>query len=138
MPLIPFAMIPVAALMAGGSRWANLATIAVTSLSLIGGVEMLLFQGAGGRIPPQVLEPLADAVWPLWTGQVPYPSWRFGEQFGENLVSLSVPERIKRMAPHWRFIQYLPLAMIQCLAIAGLWHSCLRRTPRADSEITSC
>ena len=55
-PLIPFAMIPVASLMAGGSRWAKLATIAAACLALIGGVEMLLFQGAGGRIPHQEID----------------------------------------------------------------------------------
>ncbi len=130
-PLIPFAMIPVAGLMAGGSRWAKTATIAAASLALIGGVEMLLFQGAGGRIPDKeqnqlrqvrpLTEPLAGAVWPLWTGEDPSPSWRFGVGFAENLVSLSAPELIKRLAPRWRFVQFLPLVLVQCLAIVGLW-----------------
>ena len=120
-PLIPFAMIPVADLLAGGSRWAKSATIVAAGLAMIGGVEMLLFQGAGGRIPHQEAEPLANAVWPLWTGREPYPAWQFDEQFSQNLVSLSAPEGIKRLAPRWRFVQFLPLVLVQCLAIGGLW-----------------
>ncbi len=145
-PLIPFAMIPVAGLMAGDSRWARLATIAAAGLGLIGGVEMLLFQGAGGRIPHQQVdrsgqvreldEPLANAVWPLWTGRDPYPGWRFEEQFGENLVSLIAPERIKGLPPRWRCVQFLPLVLIQFLAIAGLWRTCKSRPVVPNAKTT--
>ena len=139
-PLIPFAMIPVAGLMAGGSRWAKLATIATAGLATIGGVEMLLFQGAGARIPHQEMtssgqvrdlkEPLAKVVWPIWTGQDPSPSWRFGR----NLVTMSAPESIKRLSPRWRFVQFLPLVLVQCLAIVGLWRFCIGRASRPDSQ----
>ena len=67
-PLIPFAMIPVAGLLAGSSRWARAATMVGISLALIGGVEMLLFQGAGGRIPHEGIDdrgqqrPLAEPL----------------------------------------------------------------------------
>ena len=120
-PLIPFAMIPVAGLIGGDSRLAKVATATASVLGLIGGIEMLLFQGAGGRIPHQELEPLSNAVWPLWTGQVPYPGWQFGEQFSPTLVSLFMPETIKRLSPSLRFIQFLPLVLVQVITIAGFW-----------------
>ena len=60
---------------------------------------MLLFQGAGARIPQQETEPLAGAVWPLWTGYDPSPYWQFRGNFAENLVSMSAPETIKRLSP---------------------------------------
>ena len=40
-------------------------------LAVFGGVEMLLFQGAGGRIPHFVNDPLVMDVWPRWIGQAP-------------------------------------------------------------------
>jgi hypothetical protein len=128
-PLIPFAMIPVAGLLADTSCWSRVAAVAGIGLALIGGVEMLLFQGAGGRIPHEgidarglqrpLAEPLAEQVWPLWTGQTPNPSWRYGEQFSRNLVSLAVSNRLDRLDPRWRFVQFLPLILGQALAIAG-------------------
>jgi hypothetical protein len=132
-PLIPFAMIPIAGLLAGRSRWARAATIAGACLALVGGVEMLLFQGAGGRIPHEerddrgqdrrLNEPLAEQVWPLWTGQDPYPWWQYGEQFCRTLVSLRMSDRLNRLAPRWRFVQFLPLILAQALAIVGLRRS---------------
>ncbi len=92
---------------------------------------MLLFQGAGGRIPDKggdhrghrrlLNEPLAEQVWPLWTGQAPSPSWQYGEQFCQNLVSLRLSDRLNRLAPRRRFIQFLPLILAQALAVVGLW-----------------
>ena len=99
-PLIPFAMIPVAGLLAERGRWRRALTLVAATLALIGGVEMLLFQGAGARIPNEVLdddamrkvalaEPLRDAVWPLWTGK-PLPPRR-----GTSTDS-------HRISPRWR------------------------------------
>src|SRR5262249_25104002 len=79
LPALPFAMLPVAALLATGSPWAAPATIAAIVLSSLGGVEMLLFQAADGRIPPAISDPFFDSMWPLWTGG-PVPEWRFGER----------------------------------------------------------
>ena len=130
-PLIPFAMIPVAGLLAGRTRWARAATIAGACLALAGGVEMLLFQGAGGRIPDKegdhrghhrlLNEPLAEQVWPLWTGKDPHPYWQFHEQFCQNLVSLRLSDHLNRLAPRWRFVQFLPLILAQVLAVVALW-----------------
>ena len=119
LPLYPFAMLPVAALLAGSSRWARLAAIAALGLAVAGGIEMFLFQGVGGRIPADFSDPLLDVVWPLWTGQ-PLPIWRDGERFSRNLVSVIAPGWIAGLEPAWQCAQFLPLVLVQVLAILGL------------------
>ncbi len=120
MPLIPFAMLPVAALLAGSSRWAGLATIVAMVLAVTGGVEMLLFQGVDGRIPPDIGDPFLEAVWPLWTGQ-PAPGWRQGERFTHTLAALIAPAWTDSLRPAWQWAQFLPLVLAQVAALFGLW-----------------
>ena len=79
-PLLPFAILPVAALLSGESSLAKVATWLAVALAAAGGIEMLLFQGAGGRVPHYIADPLFQAVWPLWSGG-PIPGWRFGRRF---------------------------------------------------------
>jgi hypothetical protein len=117
--LIPFAMIGVAGLMAGSSRAARFATLFVAGAALLGGFEMLLFQGVGGRIPQSVLDPFG-VVCSLWKGGT-LPRWCEGHRFCCNLVSEAAPEGIPRLAPQWQFVQFLPLVLAQGLAILGLW-----------------
>jgi hypothetical protein len=127
-PLIPFAMIPVAALLAEGRHWHRVVSVVAGSLAVLGAVEMLLFQGAGARIPNEVpskgfallSEPLGDAVWPLWTGRTPYPWWQYGDRFSHNLVSEVAGDRITRLGPNWQAIQFVPLVAGQVLAICAL------------------
>jgi 4-amino-4-deoxy-L-arabinose transferase-like glycosyltransferase len=123
-PLIPFAILPVAALLAGDTRRAKAATNIALCLALAGGVLMLLFQSVGGRIPPDYPDygdPLVQTVWPVCTGHVPLPRWRFdGERFTRNLVSLIAPTRVARLAPGWSFVQFLPLVLAQGIAILAL------------------
>ncbi len=123
-PLLPFAMIPVAALLAGGSRLARIAALAAVLLAVAGGAEMLLFQGVGGRIPQFVAHPLRDGVWPLWISGGPLPPWRFGVRFSENLVSLAAPEALQRLDPRWQTLQFLPLVGLQAVAIVAIFFSC--------------
>ena len=116
--------------MAGGSRWAKLATIAAAILAMTGGIEMLLFQGAGGRIPHQQVdefgqvrdlsEPLADAVWPLWTGR-PLPQWHIDERFCCNLTVLAAPQWVAGLSARWQGIQFLPVVLFQAVGIVCLW-----------------
>ncbi len=127
-PLIPFAMIPVAGLLAVPGRWGTFWTANAVGLALIGGVEMLLFQGADGRIPHQkgraaLSEPLAEAVWPLWTGRAAVPPWQDGERFCRNLVSLAAGDRIARLGSKWETVQFLPLVIGQAAAILALARS---------------
>jgi hypothetical protein len=113
LPLIPCAMLPVAALLAGESRLARAATVAALVLALIGGVEMLLFQGASGRISHIVNDPLVKDVWPRWIGRAPI--------LDRNLVSLAAPELSARLAGRWQAVQFLPLVLAQGLALLGMW-----------------
>jgi len=119
LPLLPFAMLPVAALLAGSSRWAGAATIGALVLAVAGGVEMLLFQGVDGRIPPFIGDPFLKAVWPLWAGQ-PLPEWWPGERYCRNVVALVAPGWIAGLRPAWQSVQFAPLVLAQVLAILGL------------------
>ena len=122
LPLIPFAMLPVAALLAGRSRWARVATFVALVLALAGGLgDASLSRGRTGGFRPDFEDPLVQTVWPLWTGQAPLPGWRFGERFCRNLVSLVAPDWIAGLAPRGQAIQFLPLIVAQVFAILGLW-----------------
>jgi len=71
---------------------------------------MFLFQGADGRIPHDVADPIAQGVWPLWSGE-PVPWWRFNERFSRNLTVVARPSWVARLAPRWQGIQFLPLVL---------------------------
>ncbi|MBV8557505.1 MAG: hypothetical protein JO116_18235, partial [Planctomycetaceae bacterium] len=114
-PLLPFAMLPVAALLAtGGPK----ATWAAVVLALAGGVLVLLFQGVGARIPQDIPDPLGQAVWPLWRGD-PVPRWATDGRFTRNLVGWFCPETVARLPERWRWLQFVPLLVFQALAIAA-------------------
>jgi hypothetical protein len=118
-PLLPFALLPVAGWIAVGGRWATALAIA---LALAGGVLMLFFQGVGGRIPDDLLDPIRDMVWPLWRGD-PLPNVEFWAQqgrFTRNLGGLVLKPVLSRLPDCWGWIQFLPLAAGQALAIAAL------------------
>ena len=111
-PLLPFAMLPVAAslgLLAKGSLAERAAFYVALALALVGGVEMLMFQGVGARIPQDVEDPLGDIVWPLWSGQ-PLPLRWIGKRFCRNLVSMLASDWITKLAPARQFLQFIPLA----------------------------
>jgi hypothetical protein len=112
-PLLPFAMLPVAGLLAAGGRGA---TLAVLVLALGGGVVNLLFQGVGGRLSQDITDPLRMAVWPLWSG-APVPPWWLGSRFTRNLCGEAFPGWIGSLPAHWQWIQFLPLVVFQALAI---------------------
>jgi hypothetical protein len=119
-PLLPFAVLPVAGLISGESNLARAATWLALALAVAGGVEMLLFQGAGGRIPQDIADPLAQAVWPLWSGE-PLPPWHSKERFCRNLAGIAAPEWVARCGVRWQGIQFLPLLLFQAAGIAALW-----------------
>lgn len=111
-PLLPFAMLPVAALLAVGGR---LVTTLAVVLALTGGVLMLLFQGVGARIPHDLTDPLLRIVWPLWRGD-PVPPWWTGNRFDRTVVAWLWP-RISQSP-----LQFIPLATFQAVAIGTmLW-----------------
>jgi len=115
-PLLPFAMLPVAALLAVGGRTATLAAVVLT---LAGAVLMLLFQGVGARIPNPIDDPLLDAVLPLWRGD-PLPGWATGGRFTRNAVGMLSPRVVDRLHAGRHWMQFLPLVAFQALAIVAM------------------
>ena len=134
-PLLPFAMLPVAALLAVGRR---AATAVAVGVALAGGGLMLLFQGVGGRLPDvlrdargveiPITDPLGTVVWPLWRGD-PVPGWWIGERFDLDLVSWLWPEVIDGLPAWERWVQFLPLVLFQAVGIAAML-----RAVRADGK----
>jgi hypothetical protein len=119
-PLLPFAVLPIAGLLAGESALAKIATWVALVLALAGGVEMFLFQGADGRIPQDVADPITHGVWPLWSGE-PLPWWRFNERFSRNITVAALPQWVASLPPAWQWIQFVPLPVFQAAAIFALW-----------------
>jgi hypothetical protein len=122
-PLFPFAMLPVAALLGLSGQWSFTISIAATGLSLWGGCLMLLFQGASGRIPHDLGYPLTDLVWPLWRGMMPVPGWYHGFRFCRNPVSVLAPGWVATLGPRWEFLQFLPLVLFQAAMMTGAWRA---------------
>jgi hypothetical protein len=120
-PLLPFAMLPVAATLSGNSPDARAATALAFGLFLAGWMLMLLFQGADARIPHTYNDPLVQAVWPLWKGHEPIPAWRSGERFCENLLSVIAKPEIGKLPAGWQWVQFVPLILAQAVAIAVAW-----------------
>lgn len=120
-PLLPFAMLPVAASLAGRSKTARLATAIAVGLFVAGGALVLLFQGVGARVPHSYDDPLFQTVWPLWRGQNPLFAWRMGERFCTNLLSLVAEPTIGKLRPAWQWLQFVPLLLAQALAIVVAW-----------------
>jgi hypothetical protein len=125
-PLLPFAVLPIAGLLSGESTLAKVSTWFALLLALAGGVEMFLFQGADGRIPHDVIDPIAHGVWPLWSGE-PVPWWRFGDRFCRNLTVVVAPDFVANLPPRWQGVQFLPVLLFQAAGILGLWRFGLDR-----------
>jgi hypothetical protein len=119
-PLLPFALIAVAGALAGDGAWPRRAEGAASGLALAGALLMLLFQGAGGRLPQFVADPLFEVVLPLWSGTAPLPPWWTGERFPRNLASLVCGSTIEALPVCWQWLQFLPLALVQAAAISAL------------------
>jgi len=118
LPLLPFAMLPVAGLLAHWGRWATPAAVALT---LAGGVTILLCVGVGGRLSQDVPDPLVQVVWPLWRGST-VPGW-VGTPFTRNLGGLLAPGLVRRLPAGWKWLQFAPLVIAQGLAVVLLTRS---------------
>lgn len=125
-PLLPFAMIPVAAALARGGRGTTLAAV---SLALVGGILILLFQGIGGRVPHDIADPLRQFVLPAWLG-APLPPTHLGERFTRTLVLLAYPNVVLALPAHRQWLQFVPLVALQGLLIMILMLIC----PRAGHD----
>ena len=111
-PLLPFAMLPVAGLLARGGKW--VARVALI-LAIAGGVLMLLFVGVGGRIPQYYLDPLMQVVVPIWTGKTP-EDWP-GDPFARTVFALMPGTLGSRLTTSRGWI-FAPLVVGQIAAIA--------------------
>ena len=135
-PMLPFAMIAVAGLLAVGGRWAS--GLAVL-LALAGALEILGFVAVGARIPNPVDRPWIDGVWPLLRGDRPLPDWVFGQRLARNLTTLVFPDLARRLPAYAAWMTVLPLVVFQgCLM--GLMFRLIGRTepmtpPAAQAEI---
>ncbi|WP_422925976.1 hypothetical protein [Singulisphaera sp. PoT] len=114
-PLLPFAMLPVAGLLSTG--WRPIVAIAGV-LSMAGGAILLLFQGAGARIPQDILDPLREFVWPRWAGE-PLPANLPGTRFDRTVIDLIRPDAFQELSPSWQWLQFVPLVVVQ-LGLVGL------------------
>ena len=116
-PMLPFACLAVAPLLRVGGR----PMLALAGgLAIVGGVEMLLYGGVGGRINDQVARPFRDAVWPMWRGER-LPGWMYGHRFAPNLVTLALPDLERTLGPAWAGLTFAPLVGFQAVAIVILW-----------------
>jgi hypothetical protein len=115
-PLLPFAMVAVAALLAVGGRVISVPAIGLT---VAGWLILTLFLGVGGRLPQDIADPLPQVVWPFWRGDPIPPPWP-GGRFAKNLVALAFPRAIANFPDAWQWVQFLPLIVTQLGASAGL------------------
>ena len=130
-PMLPFAMLPVAALLALPRRW--LVGVAAV-LAVAGWVEMSLFQGVGGRIPdfdePAYRQPLREVVWPIWAGDR-LPMWKEARRFDRTLADPLLKARADRLPAFWRGLQFAPFFGVQ-IGLAALLFWALRKSTGAD------
>jgi len=119
-PLLPFAMIPVAALLIDGLPGRRFTVPLAVLLAVAGGVLILLFQGVGARVRQDVEHPFSAVVWPLWLGH-PLPRWWTGERFARTLTALLFRSWFDNVSTGWQAVQFLPLVLGQLAGIAGLF-----------------
>lgn len=115
-PLIPFAMLGVAGLLALDYRGIDAAAVA---LAVAGGIVVFLFQGVGARIPDAIDDPLFRAVTPIWSGSR-LPPWRQGDRFARTAFSIVFPRTAARVSSRFAAAHFVPLVAIQAAAIAIL------------------
>ena len=128
-PLLPFACVAVAPLLATRSR---LAVALVAVLALAGGVEMFLYCGVGGRIPNFIARPFVDGVWPFWRGD-PLPVWAYGRRFARTLADRWLADRGPTRPTASGLLTFAPLVAFQVVAIATLFR-CLPAAPARPAD----
>jgi hypothetical protein len=126
-PLLPFAMLAVAALLATGHRFAVAAAV---GLAIAGAALMLLFQGVGARVPQEVADPLTQVVLPSWRGAA-LPPWAEGRRFTRTAAEVLAPVWARSLGPERGWLVFSPLVGFQVVAVAGLMLSL--RPKRVDS-----
>ncbi|MGO9598528.1 MAG: hypothetical protein ACLP7Q_11115 [Isosphaeraceae bacterium] len=116
-PLLPFAMIPVAAVLAVAGPWSRAVFRLAVFLAAAGATLMLLFQGVGARVPQDVPAPLRAIVWPLWTGSTTVPRWWTGDRFTRTMMAVLAADWVKNLPESRQWRQFLPLILGQLAAL---------------------
>ncbi len=135
-PMLPFALLPVAGLLAVGGRFM---TAMAAILAVAGAVVIFLFQGIGARVPnpvegqpPAVFgrlsHPLTESVLPIWMGET-LPSWVFDHRFARNLVAVARPGWAAGLPASWQWLQFAPLVVFQAATIGLLFRGLRRALP---------
>ena len=127
LPMVPFAMLPVAVLLSVGGRF--LVALA-TTLAILGAVATFLFQGVGGRIPdadaPSYQHPLRDVVWPIWRGGS-LPQWKEGVRFERTIGDRWLTGPVEGWNVGLRGLKFAPFLLVQVVAIALVIRRSTRR-----------
>jgi hypothetical protein len=131
-PLLPFAMLPVAGLVALPCWRGRGAMVVAAALALGGAVLMLLFQGVGARLPQDVADPLVEVVWPLWRGLDALPRWWTGERFARTLAGLVAGRWLTDLPATWQWVQFFPLVAFQAAGVG--WLLGPRAEPTVEDE----
>jgi hypothetical protein len=125
-PMLPFALLPVAGLLAVGGRWASVSAVLLT---IAGWMIVSGFVTVGARVPDSVHRPFVNGVWPLLRGDRPLPGWVFGERYARNLVTLSFPAAVKKL-PTWSgWVSVVPLILFQLGVLALMLRFVREREP---------
>ena len=129
-PLLPFAMLPVAGLLA---RAGKTVTALAVGLSVFGWLVVLSCLMVGGRLPQSIRDPIVEAVIPLIRGET-FPGWP-GEPFARNLLGWLAPNAVAGLPASLRWMQFLPLVIGEAVLI-GLMLVVVGRDsdPRVDRE----
>jgi len=119
-PLLPFALLAVAGLLANGGRWVFRICLA---LAAAGGILMLMFVAIGARVPQDFLDPLFEVVIPIWKGET-IPNWP-GPPFARTALAL-LPGTFSSQILGDGGFAFAPLVLAQLAAI-GLMSVRLRK-----------
>jgi hypothetical protein len=115
-PMLPFAMLAVAGLLAALPR---VATTIACVLALAGWVLMTLFVGVGTGVPADVADPLGRIILRHWSGRPLLLGWP-GGRFTRNIVAMASPGAIGRLPESWRWLQFAPLIVAQATGVGWL------------------
>jgi hypothetical protein len=133
-PLLPFAMVPVAAVMAGTGPWSRAVFRLAAMLSAFGAILMLLYQGVGARIPQDVPTPLRSIVWPLWTGSMSVSRWWTGDRFTRTVAAVLAPDWVQSLPEGQKWRQFVPLVLCQLATLFLIaWMTRRRSLPKSSS-----
>ncbi len=131
-PLLPFAMVPVAASLVNAPRIVVIGAIVGV---LWGAILIFLFQGVGARLPQFINDPLVEVVWPSWRG-APLPPFKEGERFTKTVAGVLGSKVTGNEDWNNSWLQFVPLVLGQLLSVSLLL-ALLGRSKRPRDSTTT-